>query len=291
MDRIEGMVSVVIPYYNRRGLIVDCLKSVLAQTYSNLEVIIVDDGSKESALDLLEPFLSDRVRYHRYTPNQGACHARNVGVSLARGEYIAFQDSDDLWLPRKLEKQMAAMAEKKADFLFCGLERRNLNSNTSEYVPALGFDESGDSIAQLLWENRVSTQTILVRREVFEAICFDETLRRLQDWDFTLQAAKAGLRIAYLPEALVQADIQADSITVQVGGAEPFEALYRKYAAEFRAVPAAEAKMLTQIARRCAMTEPKKAKNLLRESLKRKFQVKTLLKYMFYMFFGLWAKK
>lgn len=288
MDRIEGMVSVVIPYYNRRELIADCLKSVLAQTYSNLEVIIVDDGSKESALDVLEPFLGDQVRYHRYTPNQGACHARNVGVSLARGEFIAFQDSDDLWLPRKLEKQMAAMEEKKADFLFCGLERRVLDSDTSVYVPALGFDESGDSMAQMLWESRASTQTILVRREVFEKIGFDETLRRLQDWDFTLQAAKAGLRIAYLPEALVQADIQADSITVQVGGAEPFEALYRKYAADFRAFPAAEAKLLAELARRYAKTEPEKAKALLRESMKREFRMKTLLKYSL---FGLWARK
>lgn len=101
-------VSVIIPTYNRAHLIGRAIKSVLNQTYKDFEIIIVDDGSTDKTEEVVKDFKDERVRYIRREKNKGGSAARNTGIKAARGEYIAFQDSDDEWLPEKLEKQMKA---------------------------------------------------------------------------------------------------------------------------------------------------------------------------------------
>src|SRR5687767_8549903 len=102
-----GLVSVIIPTYNRGYIIKPTIESVLAQTYGNFEIIVVDDGSTDDTRTVIEQF-GARVRY-LYQPNAGLAAARNTGLGAARGEFIAFQDSDDTWVPWKLEAQMALM--------------------------------------------------------------------------------------------------------------------------------------------------------------------------------------
>ena len=99
-------VSVIIPAYNAEAFIADTVQSVLDQTYQDFEIIVVDDGSKDGTVAALEPFGS-RVHVHTQT-NGGVARARNAGVALASGEFIAFLDADDLWLPQKLERQPEA---------------------------------------------------------------------------------------------------------------------------------------------------------------------------------------
>lgn len=278
MDVQTGMVSVVIPYYNRRNLIVDCLKSILAQTYSNLEVIIVDDGSNDHAEEVLAPYLGERVRYYRYEPNQGACHARNVGVSMARGEYIAFQDSDDIWHPEKLEKELEYLLAGGWDMVFCGMNRKDIQNKRVLYYPADGFDEQKSTFAQLLYANRISTQTILEKREMAQRLHFDESFRRFQDWDYALQAAMAGVKMGYLPIALVDSEIQADSISAKVRNGEAQEHLYQKYKVEYDSAPKAYARLMAGMSRECSDRE--KALNCLRKSLKSHFNPKLFIKYV-----------
>ena len=105
---IPGLVSVLIPTYNRAYIICSAIDSVLAQTYKKIEVVVVDDGSTDNTRELLARY-GDAVRYI-YQPNAGLAAARNTGLAAARGEFIALQDSDDLWLPWKIEGQMAVMA-------------------------------------------------------------------------------------------------------------------------------------------------------------------------------------
>ena len=105
---IPGLVSVMIPTYNRAYIICGAIDSVLAQTYKNFEVIVIDDGSTDNTRELLARY-GDAIRYI-HQPNAGLAAARNTGLAAARGEFVAFQDSDDLWLPWKLEGQMAVMA-------------------------------------------------------------------------------------------------------------------------------------------------------------------------------------
>jgi|SRR5271170_5833589 len=103
-------VSVVIPTYNRAANVQNGIKGVLAQTFSDLEVIVVDDGSSDGTGEILRDVFGDRIRYY-FQPNQGASVARNRGVAEARGEWIAFLDSDDLWEKEKLEWQFRALAQ------------------------------------------------------------------------------------------------------------------------------------------------------------------------------------
>lgn len=100
-------VSIVIPTYNRARFLGRLVRSVLNQTYKNFEVIVADDASTDDTAEIIKTFKDDRIRYIRHESNAGAAAARNTGIKASRGEYVAFQDSDDEWLPEKLEKQMA----------------------------------------------------------------------------------------------------------------------------------------------------------------------------------------
>jgi len=99
-----GLVSVIIPTYNREDLVCEAIQSVLEQTYRNFEIIVVDDGSTDDTKQALIPY-KDRITYI-YQENQGGAAARNTGIKAAKGKYIAFLDSDDLWFPQKLERQV-----------------------------------------------------------------------------------------------------------------------------------------------------------------------------------------
>ena len=108
MSKEKPTVSVIIPTYNRAKLLPRAIKSVLNQTFKDFEVIIVDDGSTDNTEEVINEFQkhNKRIKYIRHEKNKGAAAARNTGIKIAQGEYIAFQDSDDEWLPNKLEKQM-----------------------------------------------------------------------------------------------------------------------------------------------------------------------------------------
>ena len=104
---MNNLVSVIIPNYNGSEYIRECLESVFEQDYNNLEVIVVDDGSKDSSLEVLSGF-SERIKVISQ-PNLGSSAARNAGILASSGDLIAFLDSDDYWLPTKISKQVAEM--------------------------------------------------------------------------------------------------------------------------------------------------------------------------------------
>lgn len=112
--------SVVIPAYNCEGFLPDCLQSVCVQSFSDLEVLVVDDGSTDGTASLIEAFSKKdtRVRLLAQPKNMGVAAARNRGILEATGDYIAFVDADDLWCPEKLEKQIKLLEEKKADLCY-----------------------------------------------------------------------------------------------------------------------------------------------------------------------------
>lgn len=116
---MQELVSIVMPSYNTAGFIGESIQSVLAQTYGNWELIIVDDCSKDDTDGAVSPFLSDsRIRYFKNEKNSGAAVSRNRALKEAKGRWIAFLDSDDLWEPQKLEKQIAFMQERDCSFSY-----------------------------------------------------------------------------------------------------------------------------------------------------------------------------
>lgn len=127
---MRGLVSVIMPSYNTASYIADSIGSVLAQTYQNWELIIVDDCSTDNTDEVVAPFLADvRIRYLKNETNSGAAVSRNRALREARGKWIAFLDSDDLWLPEKLDKQLRFMEERGCAFSYHGYERINESSH------------------------------------------------------------------------------------------------------------------------------------------------------------------
>ena len=116
---MNGLVSIIMPSYNTAAYIAASVQSVLAQTYTNWELIIVDDCSTDNTDEIVKPFLQDpRIRYYKNEKNSGAALTRNFALRQARGAWIAFLDSDDLWMPEKLEKQLAFMTQNHYDFSY-----------------------------------------------------------------------------------------------------------------------------------------------------------------------------
>lgn len=120
----EKLVSIVTPVYNAERFIEKTINSVLSQTYQNLELILVDDCSQDNSKDIIQSIMEkdSRVRYYRLKENSGAAVARNKGIEMARGRYIAFIDSDDVWKVEKLQKQLTLMKQKGYAFTFTAYE-------------------------------------------------------------------------------------------------------------------------------------------------------------------------
>lgn len=204
------MISVIIPTYNRSNTIKRSIVSVLEQTIKDIEVIIVDDGSSDNTQEVVESIQDDRIRYVKLLKNSGACAARNHGIEISRGEYIAFQDSDDEWLPEKLEKQICVIKELNADVCFCLKRRISLDGSKKDVV----FKKYSEGIVPYhkLLSGSISTQTIVAKSEVFKNIRFDPNVKRGQDYEWAIRAGKKYI-FALIQEALVNQYIQSDSIT------------------------------------------------------------------------------
>lgn len=204
------MISVIIPSYNRKETILRSINSILRQTYQDFEIIVVDDCSTDGTKEFLEQEKNEKVRVVSLDKNRGANYARNYGISLAEGKYIAFQDSDDEWLPNKLEVQLSHM--NNYDVSSCRLLLKTDEEDKGKIIP--DFDSNIVNVAynDLLPRNLISTQTIFGKREVFEDINFDEQLPRFQDWDLMLRVCQK-YKVFFDANYYTNQYYQKDSIT------------------------------------------------------------------------------
>lgn len=207
---MSKLVSVVIPCYNRENTIQRAVKSVLNQTYENIEVLVIDDGSVDASVKLAEDLGDSRIKIFKNDKNLGANYSRNKGIELAKGSIIAFQDSDDIWRPKKLEKCVEVLEEYGCDIVFHGMMK--YGRNYKRYLPTYNLNEYQNKYGQLLIKNCASTQTMIGKRECFENVKFDERLRIHQDWDIMIRLAQK-YDIRFIDEPLVDIYMQKDSIT------------------------------------------------------------------------------
>jgi glycosyltransferase involved in cell wall biosynthesis len=186
-------VSVIIPTYNRALLIGKAIKSVLNQTYHDFEIIVIDDGSTDNTEETVKSFNNFKIRYIFHSDNRGVSAARNTGIRASRGKYIALLDSDDEWLPEKLDEQIKVF---KSEFAEVGVVYSNV----------LYIDESGKNMNKLsnpkkvegyiyedlLGGNYVGTSsTLLIKKECFDRVgLFDDLLKAENDWDMWIRIAK-----------------------------------------------------------------------------------------------------
>lgn len=209
-------VSIILPTYNRAYIIKKSIESILAQTYTNYELIIVDDGSTDETENVIREINDERIRYSKFLANSGVCAARNYGIEVSSGEYIAFQDSDDIWHSDKLEKQMKLFElDKQVDFIYSKL-RYCLNSNKSLILPneEIAYsDKIGDIYAQLLWDNLIPFSSLVVKKKCLNTIGnIDDEFSALEDYDFVLRISK-DYTAGFINEVLVDATISIDGIS------------------------------------------------------------------------------
>lgn len=204
------MISVIIPTYNRAGTIERAMKSVLEQTYTDLELIIVDDCSDDSTADVVASVKDQRVVYIRHELNKGACAARNTGISASRGDYIAFQDSDDIWYANKLRCQLSVLQDHCADVVFC--KYRKIKDGKEAGMGPTRY--TGGFLNPVVNLYGIGTQTLLGKREVFEKYNFDAEMPRFQEMELLLRISSA-YSIYCMDVPLVDYEIgNADSISL-----------------------------------------------------------------------------
>lgn len=182
----EPLVSVVIPTYNRAQFICEAVDSILAQTYKNCELIVVDDGSTDNTKDVLERYRDHLI--YLYQPNKGPGAARNLGISQAKGEFIAFLDSDDRWLPEKLSLQMELFKKyPSTGIVGCGEYCIDVDGQRTWE----GFVQPQLDIKQLIVRNLLWPSRVVIRKGCFDLVgLFDKTLLHNEDWDMWLCIAK-----------------------------------------------------------------------------------------------------
>lgn len=201
------MVSVIIPSYNRADKIKPAVESVLNQTYADLELIVVDDGSKDNTREVIESIDDPRVRYV-YQENAGACAARNNGINYAKGEYIAFHDSDDIWHKDKLENQMDALLKNDADIVCCRLIKKYSDGKTM-LKPEQMKQGFMNPVTNLFG---IGTQTIVAKRKVFEEFKFDSDFPCFQECELLYRATEK-FSLYCLDDGLVDYFVGSDSIS------------------------------------------------------------------------------
>jgi len=219
----EPHVSVVIPAYERADIVGRAIDSALAQTVSDLEVLVVDDGSSDDTETVVAGYDDERVHSLAHETNRGVSAARNTGVEAASGEYVAFLDSDDEWLPRKLERQLAVLDERDESWVgaYCDVATAGLSPAgrlatllSEKLFRSRSPTEGGRELADALLSMQVFMgpgSTLLVERAVLdETGGFDEGLSIYEDWDLVLRVLARG-KLAYVDEPLALTHFTGDA--------------------------------------------------------------------------------
>ena len=207
-------ISIIIPTYNREKLIIRSISSILNQTYHNIEVILIDDGSTDNTKKIISQIKDKRFRYIKLRKNKGSNVARNIGIQKAIGNYITFQDSDDFFHSDKLEKQINNLRKYNSDFDFCKM-RIHINNKKKEIHPNKKQEKkilNNETINELCNGNFISTQSMLVKKSYIKKYLFDPEFPRLQDYDLVLRMLP-NMKVSYTREILIELYRQNDSIS------------------------------------------------------------------------------
>lgn len=238
-------VSVVIPTHNRCTLLKRAIESVRNQTYSDLEIIVVSDASTDGTDSLVEDLIriDERIEYIKMEKPEGGNAARNRGIHAAKGEYIAFLDDDDEWLPDKLKLQLNVISENKGiGLVYTGVHVIYVNEKVEYNTKAR---ESGDLSKRILLDNCIgTTSTVMCRKEVLLNVgLFDTSLRALQDYDLWIRCCQR-YAVGIVPMELIyyynytsnkKDNTQVSSSTEKY--AEAIEYINKKYDSLFNKLP------------------------------------------------------
>lgn len=228
------LVSVILPTYNRAELLKRAIDSVRAQTYENLEILIIDDASSDDTESIVRSYRDARIRYIRHSSNLGGAAARNTGLQLARGHFIAFLDSDDEWVPEKVERHIEVF-QTYPDYDIVYSAIRQVYPDGSFRISY--HDGPEGRIYDLLLQRNVvgPTSAFVIRRTCFERVGgFDESLPSAQDYDMWLRLARH-YKFKCIREPLVNYYWHGDQITGNVEAKKHGQlAILKKYESDLR---------------------------------------------------------
>lgn len=196
------MVSVIIPAYNAAQTIVQTLSSVFMQTYTLLEIIVVNDGSTDETASILSAY-HDKIKLIT-TVNKGVSNARNLGLSYATGKYIQFLDSDDLLLPEKLSIQVKALDENNADVAYGHWQRFTQKNQDIIITETVDKQITGDTEIALFTEFWCPPAVLLYSKRITDKLKWNENLPIIQDARYLLDSALAKGKFVFVPELMAQ---------------------------------------------------------------------------------------
>jgi glycosyltransferase involved in cell wall biosynthesis len=241
-------VSIILPTYNRAYCIRRSIDSVLNQTFADFELIVLDDGSTDDTARIVESYDDPRIRYVRSAENCGQTKRLNQGIAMAKADLIAFQDSDDEWLPTKLERQVTAMRACSPEVGIVYTDKWRIEPGREPFhwksphnMPEDGiiFDRALDTQV-----NNIGPQSVLIRRRCFDEVGrFDERITKFNDWEMFIRISRKFL-FFHIPEPLVNYVASPDAMA-RLGenkAVETVEIIYEKYLPDLRRNPAVLAK-------------------------------------------------
>lgn len=221
-------VSVIIPAYNSAKTISETIRSALAQTFSDFEIIVADDGSTDNTSEVVLSLADNdsRIKLFQVKKNQGVSKARNFAISNATGEWVAFLDSDDIWIADKLEKQLKLAEEKNADIVYCsyGIMDAEGKSSCGDFIV-----EEHTSYDMMLARNVISCSTALIKREYFDKYSFSSEYAH-EDYALWMEMLRDGLQAYGNTEVLAYYRLYAGSRSAnKLKAAKNRWIIYRKH--------------------------------------------------------------
>lgn len=241
-------VSIILPTYNRAYCIRRAIDSVLNQTFTDFELILIDDGSTDDTRAIVESYDDPRLVHIHNEDNEGQTKRLNDGLRLARADLVAFQDSDDEWLPTKLEKQVAAMRAQPPEVGLVYVDKWRFEPEREKFhwKSPTNMPEDGIIFEKALDEQvyNIGPQSVLIRRECFDKVGpFDERLTNFNDWDMFVRISRHFL-FYHIPEPLVNYFKSADALTSlgERKGIEAIQVLFDKFLPDLAKNPALLAK-------------------------------------------------
>jgi len=260
-------VTVIIPTFNRASLVVRAIRSVLGQTCQDWELIVVDDCSTDGTEQAVRGFSDNRITYIRHDRNRRGGAARNTGIRYAQGEYVAFLDSDDEWLPEKLQKELEVFrnSDPAVGLVYTG---KMILDESGRVLEVRMPTKSGWVYDALLdWDFIGSCSRVTVKKQVLDRVAgFDETFVNCQDYDLWLRVARAS-KIACVPYCLVKRYLVPDRVSASVRIiCEAWEQILKKYRSEMK--PRTEARHLSRVAILLFNYDPYRARALAWEGLR-----------------------
>lgn len=215
INKNHPKVSIILPTYNRANLVGKSVESVLNQTYNDFELIIVDDGSTDNTKEVLKSFEDSRIQYIIHNRNKGAASAMNTGIKASKGHFLSIQNSDDIWLPEKIEKELKSFenSDSGVGVVYSGLYQ--VKKNKKIYLPASGVKKKEGFVHDELLNGNFVNGLSLIKKICFEkAGLYDENLPGLEDWELYIRISKY-YTFKFVDKPLIVTKLSQDSLSVK----------------------------------------------------------------------------